>query len=126
MSGRDLIEKIRPTVQEVSIRHVFKNLERDAVIIDIREKDEFSFGWIEGALNIPRGILETNLQKIPQVASAENPLVALFDYKIYLYCRSGARSVLSAESLQRLGYQNVYSMAGGIVAWKNAGFPISH
>jgi molybdopterin/thiamine biosynthesis adenylyltransferase/rhodanese-related sulfurtransferase len=81
------------------------------ILIDVREKDEWTEGFIPGARWIPRGFLELRVEdQIPERSS-----------EIILYCAGGTRSALAARSLGELGYTNVKSMAGGFTAWKRAG-----
>lgn len=81
------------------------------ILIDVREKDEWTEGFIPGARWIPRGFLELRVEdQIPERSS-----------EIILYCAGGTRSALAARSLAELGYTNVKSMAGGFTAWKRAG-----
>src|SRR4051794_33446417 len=91
--------------EEGSIEGVAKRLERgdDFHLIDVREESEFARGRIKGARHIGRGILERDIEK-----AIPDP-----DADIVLYCGGGFRSALSAENLQRMGYTNVKSMAGG-------------
>ncbi|WP_111978211.1 rhodanese-like domain-containing protein [Algibacillus agarilyticus] len=111
----ELIEQIRPSVNEVSVADFKKRLKQaGALLIDIREPNEFAAGAIEGAINIPRGILESQITALCQKISVTAPA----DVDILIYCRSGARGVLAAESLQRMGYNHVVNLIGGIVAWQ--------
>ena len=83
------------------------------ILIDVREKDEWTEGFIPGARWIPRGFLELRIEdQVPERSS-----------EIILYCAGGTRSALAARSLAELGYTNVKSMAGGFTAWKRAGLP---
>jgi rhodanese-related sulfurtransferase len=82
--------------------------------IDIREDREFIEGRAAGSTHLGRGILERDIEHLAPDKSAE----------IVLYCGGGYRSALAAESLQKMGYQNVFSMAGGIRAWHEAGYPM--
>jgi molybdopterin/thiamine biosynthesis adenylyltransferase/rhodanese-related sulfurtransferase len=80
------------------------------IVIDVREKDEWTEGFIPGARWIPRGFLELRIEdQVPERSS-----------EIILYCAGGTRSALAARSLAELGYTNVKSMAGGFTAWKRA------
>ena len=82
-------------------------------LIDVREPDEWARGHAAGAVNFPRGVLEWRVEsKVPRK-----------DAKIVVYCRLGWRSVLAAESVQKMGYTNVYSFDGGFEAWAAAGLP---
>ena len=85
--------------------------EANCLVIDIREPDEWEDGIIPGAILLPRGILERELaQRCPDT-----------NCQVNLYCSSGKRSVLSALSLKRMGYQRVTSLTSGIAGWKDAG-----
>ena len=86
----------------------------DFVLIDVRETEEWQTGHAAGAVHISRGILEP---RIEGVAADKNK-------RIVLYCSAGMRSALAAESLQRMGYTNVWSLDGGFTAYKAAGLPI--
>jgi rhodanese-related sulfurtransferase len=87
----------------------------EAVIVDVREQDEWDEGHIPRAIHLSRGMLELEIEeKAPDRNAA-----------IICHCGGGGRSALAAESLQRMGYKNVRSMAGGLKAWKAAGLPIT-
>lgn len=111
-----LIEEARPRVRECDIDDV---LRRQALgerfhLVDIREDHEVAVDRAEGAIHLSRGILEREIESVIPDREA----------LIVLYCGGGYRSVLAAESLQKMGYRNVLSMAGGIRAWKGAGYPM--
>jgi len=85
----------------------------DAVIVDVRDKDEFDELHIPDAVHMSRGLLEYEIEeKFPDR-----------NMTIICHCGGGGRSALAAESLQKMGYKNVRSMAGGFKAWKAAGLP---
>ena len=85
----------------------------EAVIVDVREKDEWDEEHIPDATHLSRGTIELDIEeKVPDL----NGL-------IICHCGGGGRSALAAESLQKMGYKNVRSMAGGFKAWKAAGLP---
>ena len=85
------------------------------LLLDVREPNEFNAGYIPGALNIPRGVLEfkINNEKFWEEAMLYMPLP---EEEIIVYCKKGKRSILAAETLQKLGYTNVTYLDGG---WKN-------
>lgn len=83
----------------------------DFLLIDVREESEWNSGHIAGAMYLGKGIIERDIEGIVPDASRE----------IVLYCGGGYRSALSAESLQKMGYTNVFSLAGGWKAWLEAG-----
>jgi rhodanese-related sulfurtransferase len=89
----------------------FKNGE--AVIIDVRDKEEWDEERIPGATHLSRGTIELDIEeKVPDR-----------DAMIICHCGGGGRSALAAENLQKMGYKNVRSMAGGLKAWKATGLP---
>ena len=84
-----------------------------AVIVDVREKDEWDEEHIPNARHLSRGTIELDIEeKVPDLSAL-----------IICHCGGGGRSALAAESLQKMGYKNVRSMAGGFKAWKAAGLP---
>ncbi|HEY2569709.1 MAG TPA: rhodanese-like domain-containing protein [Candidatus Udaeobacter sp.] len=85
----------------------------EALIIDVREKDEWDEKHIPDAIHISRGTIELEVEeKVPD----KNAM-------IICHCGGGGRSALATESLQKMGYKNVRSMAGGLKAWKATGLP---
>ncbi len=84
------------------------------ILIDVREDREWVAGHAAGAVHLGRGVIERDIEQM--IPSRETPLV--------LYCGGGYRSILAAESLQKMGYTNVMSMAGGWRDWCAAGFPV--
>ncbi|GIX48198.1 MAG: molybdopterin biosynthesis protein MoeB [Candidatus Tectimicrobiota bacterium] len=113
---QDFLEEARREVPELTVEEVAERRQRgeDFILLDVREKDEVRSGYIEGAISIPRGFLEFQVtSKIPDP-----------DKEIVVYCAGGARSLLAAKALREMGYQRVYSMAGGITRWKESGYPV--
>lgn len=105
-----LIEETKKNIKEVSTEATLSGLENhpNAILIDIREESEFAAGHVKGAEHIGKGIIERDIEK--RHPDMEQPL--------YLYCGGGFRSVLSADNLQKMGYKNVYSVAGGWGSFK--------
>ena len=90
-----------------------KSKSGEAVIVDVRERDEWDEEHIPGAIHLSRGTIELDVEeKVPDPNAM-----------IICHCGGGGRSALAAESLQKMGYKNVRSMAGGFKAWKAAGLP---
>lgn len=122
MDGRALVESLRSQVQEIDInglKAIMVNTP-ETIVIDIREVAETSAGHIANSLLIPRGVLEMQLHSHRALSERFATLELLAEQPIYLLCRSGARSVLSAFSLQQMGFKKVYSVAGGFLAWQAA------
>jgi rhodanese-related sulfurtransferase len=111
-----LCEEVRKGIREIPIDVVQAKLERNEEfeLIDVREDHEWNAGHVRGARHIGRGILERDIE-----TALPNP-----DAEIVLYCGGGFRSALAAESLARMGYRRVLSMAGGFRGWKEAGGPV--
>lgn len=122
-SANALVAKARSRIHEAGPDQLCGAL-ADHTIIDVREPGEFDAGHLPGAVNIPRGVLEFEIEAHPATACATHPALADRDRALLLYCRSGGRSALASESLQRLGFRRVVSLAGGIVAWREAGLPV--
>lgn len=120
-TGAQLVQEIKPNITEVSVAVLADNLAQDIVLIDVREPEEFQQVRIAGAVNLPRGVLEMKIQMHPQFKDAESPLEELNKHQIYLICRSGARSALAANSLQVMGFEQVKSVSGGMMAWQEQG-----
>lgn len=118
-SPLELVAAAKAEIQEISPAMLAQGA-AGKVLIDVREPDEFAAGHIEGAANHPRGLLEFTVTRHPVLAAlAESAPAALADAQIVLYCGSGARSALAAQSLQSLGFKQVYSLAGGYEAWRD-------
>ncbi|MCA1930433.1 rhodanese-like domain-containing protein [Rheinheimera sp.] len=127
-TGPMLVVEAKAKIQELSVQQLAVLLKTgQARIIDVREPAEFATGHIPTAVNMPRGVLEMQLPLHPAVAEHRDPVLALTELAsqpLYLICRSGARSALAAESLQRMGFRDLYSIAGGMQAWSESGFPV--
>lgn len=89
-----------------------------ALLLDIRERDEFARARIEGALNVPRGILESAAEW--DYAETEPALVTARDKPVLIICRSGNRSALAAEVLEQIGFSDVRSVKLGVKGWNDA------
>ncbi len=111
---RELLAEAKSEITEVNPSEGEARL-GDATFLDVREPDEHDQGAIPGALHIPRGYLEIQLES--RISDHDQPIVA--------YCASGIRSALAAQTLSRLGYVNVVSLAGGFNKWKDEGRPWS-
>ena len=129
-TSQQLIAEVKAAINEVSIAELNSALKADSetVLIDVREPAEFAQQHIAGAVNYPRGVLEMNIHNHPTVAASGcEPHIALqqlAQQPMYLICRSGGRSALAAEALQRMGFSKIYSVAGGMQAWLDAGLAV--
>ena len=106
---KQLVDEVKREVREISVDDLrkMKSSREDFSLIDVREREDWYQGIIPDAKTITRGMLEL---KIDLVTTDK-------DRKIVLYCGGGSRSALSAYMLQRMGFRNVLSLAGGYRAW---------
>ena len=111
-TARELLKKVKAEIREVDGAEAQGRLE-ESLVLDVREPDEYEQGAIPGAVHIPRGQLESNVEgKIPD-----------HSMPIIVHCASGFRSAFAAKTLQDLGYENVVNLAGGFNKWKDEGRP---
>lgn len=127
INGRVLVEQLRNQVAEISVVQLHEIVQQNpmAIIIDVREKSETVEGSIANAALIPRGVLEMQIENAESLKQRFATLDELAEQPIYLLCRSGARSILSALSLELMGFKEVYSVNGGFLAWQAAGYQVS-
>jgi len=114
-SGAEYIKRIREQVQEIDPSEVNELLHEGAVVVDVREGEEFAAGHLPGAASVPRGYLESRIE-----GSAPDRTE-----RVILYCQSGQRSALAANTLSDLGYEDVVSMTGGYTLWKDRGYEVN-
>ncbi len=103
----------RSRIREISVDDAVKRIDEGASLIDVREDNEWDVDHADGARHIGRGVIERDIvQTFPDKST-----------ELILYCGGGYRSALAADMLKKMGYTNVFSMAGGWKAWKEAGAP---
>jgi sulfur-carrier protein adenylyltransferase/sulfurtransferase len=111
-SFRELLAATKAEVREVDTAQADELRRRPkAVVLDVREPDEYEQGAIPGAVHIPRGTLESSVEN--RIADKSAPVI--------IHCASGVRSVFAAKTLSDLGYQDVVSVSGGFNKWKDEG-----
>jgi rhodanese-related sulfurtransferase len=110
-----IVEDAKSRVREVSVEEARRKLESgEARLIDVREESEWEAGHARGAQHLGKGVIERDIEgRVPDKKA-----------ELILYCGGGFRSALSADNLQKMGYTNVASMAGGWRAWQGAGGPV--
>lgn len=113
ITPQQLVAEAKTQIKEIDVVAAGKLTGAGAVVIDVRELDEFDAGSLPNSVNIPRGVLEFK--------TVNHPALANKDAQILLYCKTGGRSALAAQSLQRLGYSHPVSIAGGFEAWLASG-----
>ena len=111
-SFRDLLAQAKGQITEITPADAEARIAAgNVLVLDVREPDEYDQGALPGALHIPRGHLEAQIE-----GKATDR-----DQEIVVYCAGGVRSAFAAKTLQELGYTNVLSMAGGFGKWKDEG-----
>lgn len=119
-ASREIMRKARQQVPEWTPSQVRQALDQqrgaddqEIVLVDVREKHEWNEGYIPGAVHVPRGFLELQIEEaVPDKSKT-----------VVLYCAGGVRSLMAGKTLQQMGYQNAISMSGGYGQWKNSGLP---
>jgi molybdopterin/thiamine biosynthesis adenylyltransferase/rhodanese-related sulfurtransferase len=121
-ASREIMRKARQQVPEWTPSQVNEALaqqheagpnDQEIVLVDVREKIEWNEGHIPGAIHVPRGFLELQIEEaVPDKSKT-----------VVLYCAGGVRSLMAGNTLQQMGYQNSISMSGGFGQWKNSGLP---
>ncbi len=109
-----LVNDARSRIRELTVEQAREKLRTNpaAVLLDVREESEFIDEHAKGAIHLCKGILERDIEKL-----FPNP-----DTEILMYCGGGFRSALACDSVQKMGYRNVYSIIGGYRAMKAAGW----
>lgn len=116
LTPHDLVIEAKSQIKEISCQEALKLLFEGTLVIDVREYEEFAAGHLPGAENIPRGVLEFMIGNLQQAANKQATVL--------LYCKTSGRAALSAVQLQRLGYTDVRSLAGGFECWRADALPI--
>jgi molybdopterin/thiamine biosynthesis adenylyltransferase/rhodanese-related sulfurtransferase len=112
---RELLQQTRAEITELDATRARELIDGgEQLVIDVREQDEWDEGHIPGAVHIPRGYLESRVER-----AAPDP-----SRPIVVYCSAGNRSAFAAKTLAELGYEDVVSVAGGFTDWKRNGFPV--
>ena len=124
LSSSQMLAEARKVVPEITAAQAKERLDSGQVdlILDVRNPNEWDKGHIPGAVLVPRGLLEWYADPASPYAKPE--LTANRDAHIVVHCAAGARSLLAAETLKKMGYPNVTSMAGGFTDWSAQGFPV--
>jgi molybdopterin/thiamine biosynthesis adenylyltransferase/rhodanese-related sulfurtransferase len=112
---RELLQQAKSEIEEVDASRARELIDSgEPFVLDVREQDEWDEGHVPGAIHIPRGNLESRVERAEPDRS--RPIV--------VYCAAGNRSAFAAKTLEELGYEDVVSLAGGFTDWKRNGFPV--
>lgn len=101
-------------IQEISAADAYAQQQQGVLLIDTREAEEFAKEHAMDATHLSKGVIELKIEAV--VPDTSSPIIC--------YCGGGYRSALVVDNLQKMGYTNVYSLAGGFKAWKAANLPI--
>jgi rhodanese-related sulfurtransferase len=113
ITPQDMVAEAKQHITEVTVTTAKQLLaDGNIVVVDTREESEYAAGHINNALLLPRGVLEFKIGNVPELTDKSKAVL--------IYCRTGGRSALAAQTMQQLGYKNVLSMAGGFEAWQKA------
>lgn len=106
----ELVDTAKEQIRELDTDALHEHMQEnpDLALVDVREESEFAASHVRGARHLSKGVLERDIEE-----SLSDP-----DTEIVLYCGGGYRSALAALNLQKMGYRNVYSLAGGFRALK--------
>jgi len=109
----DLVNDAKSRIREVTVAETQQRIRenKDVKLIDVREDNEWDKAHAAGAIHLGKGIIERDIETTVPDKNIE----------LILYCGGGYRSALAADALQRMGYTNAFSMAGGWKAWKDSG-----
>lgn len=124
MSLMDFVQAARSQIKELNGEELtrLRADNPDVLLVDVRESSEHEQGHIEGAMLVPRGILEAAADhNYPKRFQA---LVDARERPVVLYCATGGRSAMAAVTLQLMGFQDVASLAGGFTQWEKDGLPV--
>lgn len=113
LTPMDLVAQAKQNIVEVDVDAAKNSLET-SLVLDVREPSEYAAGHLPGAFNIPRGVLEFKIGSHPDFQDKQGA-------HIIVYCQTGGRSALATEALNKIGFKNAVSMAGGFKAWVESG-----
>jgi rhodanese-related sulfurtransferase len=120
----DFVNSAKAQIEEVTpeqLENLLGNTD-NMLVLDVRESSEHEQGHIKGAMLVPRGILEAAADK--DYPKHQTELVAARSRPVAIYCATGGRSAMAAATLKLMGYENVVSLAGGIVRWQQEDRPM--
>lgn len=109
----EIVDDAKTRIREVTVAETLQRQAEGALLVDVREDNEWDAGHAAGSVHMGRGIIERDI--VQTYADKTTELI--------LYCGGGYRSALAADMLQKMGYTNVASMAGGWKAWNEADAP---
>lgn len=121
ISVDSLVKNVKAEVNVMSKEELKSAMDQEEmyILVDVRTPGEHNQGYILGSVNIPRGFLELRIYK-ESFWEDEGMYAPLKDDKLIVFCKSGTRSAFAAQTLEQMGFENVYSLDSGFTAWKKA------
>jgi rhodanese-related sulfurtransferase len=121
-SINEMVAKTKTQIKTMKMAEFKAALDQNnaGLIIDVRNENEFEDGFVPGAVNVPRGLIEFRIWKLVGFPSATK-----MDTKMTLYCASGGRCALATKTLQDLGFTNATSVDMMFADWVKAGYPVA-
>ncbi|MCW9046885.1 MAG: rhodanese-like domain-containing protein [Gammaproteobacteria bacterium] len=113
----DFVKEAKSQITEIEVSEVVSLLDDGYQVLDVREPAEFISGTIDGAMNVPRGVIEAAADR---QFPGRNVNMQDRDKKWVLLCATSGRSAMAAVALQQMGFKNIKNINGGIAAWKEA------
>ncbi len=113
----DFVREAKSQIDEIEVSEVVALLDEGYQVLDVREPAEYHAGTIDGAFNMPRGMLEASCDK--QYAG-KNTHLQDRDKKWLTFCATSGRSSMAALTMQQMGFRNIKNINGGMAAWKSA------
>ncbi len=113
MKAEDFVKEAKENIIEVNINQAKNLLEEGALVLDVREPNEYATGYIVNAINVPRGVLEFKIKE--HIDDSDKSI------SILVYCKTGGRGALAVNTLKLMGYQQVVSLHGGLDSWMSVG-----
>jgi len=113
----NIVNDARSRVKETTVDEVKQKLDSGEkfMLVDVREESEFAKDHLPSAIHLGKGVIERDIEA--RVPDLNTPLI--------LYCGGGFRSALAADNLQKMGYNNVISMDGGVRGWREKKYPMT-
>jgi len=113
----DFVKEAKSQIAEVEVSEVVSLLDDGYQVLDVREPAEFISGTIDGAMNVPRGLIEAACDR---QFPGKNANMQDRDKKWVLLCATSGRSAMAAVVLQQMGFKNIKNINGGMASWKEA------
>lgn len=115
-SAGDLVRRAKRRAGVIELEAAKQAYDTGAVLLDVREAEEWREGHAKNAVHVPRGMLEFQAPKEKRLRDKDTPIIT--------YCTAGARSALAAERLEEMGWRDVLTLDAGYDDWKSAGYPV--